>query len=139
MSIQRSLDNTHSRYLLQRYSDMMSEIKSVSPVRIRRLRQEFALESRYSQTLTQLHKLSPLKLHNSHKQDYSSSPTIKTARKPIITPLYNDWEIREALKYPRDRRYLKPRSSMFQSSRYLESYKPKELDDYRNNKKLMMK
>lgn len=134
MSIQRSLDNTQSRYLLKRYTEMMTEIRSFSPVRISRLRKHAVLESKYSKTSAQLPKLNSLKLPNPLKQDSGSSPTIQTARKHCISPHYNDWEIHEACKYPRDRRYLKPRENVFQSSRFLESYMPKGLEDYRNNK-----
>jgi hypothetical protein len=119
MSVNK-VDDSKSKYLLQKYNDMMTEIRSQSPDRISKLRREAAMESRNAASAFKLTQPRP---------DWVSYSNLPSSTKQSYNALYNEWELQEACKFPRERLLQKPKRNLSNSSRYLQSYLPRILED----------
>lgn len=119
MSVNK-IDDSKSKYLLQKYNDMMTEIRSSSPDRISKLRREAALDARNSASAFKLTQPRP---------DWVSYSNLPSSMKQNFNPIYNEWDLQEACKYPRERLLQKPKRSLSNSSKYLQSYLPRIVED----------
>lgn len=119
MSVNKNIEDSQSKYLLQKYNDMMTEIRSHSPDRISKLRREVARNTASAFKLTQ------------PRPDWVSYSNLPNSTKQNFNPLYNEWDLYEACKYPRDRCMQKPRRNLSTSSRYLKSYLPRIAEDFK--------
>ena len=115
MSVNK-IDDSKSKYLLQKYNDMMTEIRSSSPDRISKLRREAAYDARNTASAFKLIQPRP---------DWVSYSNLTSSIKQNFSPTSNDWDLQEACKYPRERLLQKPKRSLSNSTKYLQSYMPR--------------